>query len=202
MRIAMAGPSGTGKTTLAKYLAEEFNLEYIPGSSGLLMKEFNDPLPTNGHRELINYSSEKVEKGLEIQKNILLNRIEKFKGKYNFITDRSPLDNMVYMLMEVSHNASTAWTNIFYTKAFDFYKTFDIIIYIQFVNEGNYIEDNGSRITNPWFQEMSDAVFKHFVYKYFAYKQPKPYVLTIDYWNLDTRRIQSKDFIQHYLIHK
>lgn len=201
MKIALSGPSGGGKTTLSKFISQSFDLPYLPGSAGLILKEeFKDRLRNyhnweqSGHRNVINLSGKDPEFGYWFQKYLLESRSELYKGKDQFITDRSPLDNVSYFMQQTVHNCTEEETEKFITHAQELYQELTHLIRIKWVNEEE-IEDNGSRIPNKYYQYYSDAVFEDCYNRYFKGSSIK--VLTIDYWDLDTRFEEVSKFINH-----
>lgn len=156
MRVAICGPSGIGKTTLARDIAEKLGIEYISGSLYDLMPN----LPKN-HFDL----NQKYDANQKHDKNVqALNlRRNQYKGiECDFVTDRSIYDTLGYEIQE----------NSLYIEACDIDDLIElgnltqynlgrmgithlIIIpfeYTQFHNWG--IEDDGKRITSPYFQSL------------------------------------------------
>ena len=88
-RIMFVGPSGIGKTTLAKYVAKREDLPFISGS-------MSDLLPaTEGvsHNEILSLGSEAMYKA-DFQ--LLNKRNRLFKDREYFVTDRSYADLAAY----------------------------------------------------------------------------------------------------------
>ena len=202
MKIALCGPSGVGKTTLAKYIAEEFNIEYVPGSASLIMDdETRDELRQRfhyipaGHKNVINFSSSNPSFGIAFQEKLLECRIKKLSNKENFVTDRSPVDNIVYYLTQCSHNATQEQTNSHIIKSILFAHRLTHLINIRVVNQED-IEDNNSRITNKFFQETMDAVFQYVLRTYICKRNHRDLkILEINFWNLKKR----KEFVKYLL---
>lgn len=196
-RICMAGPSGTGKTTLATKLAEYYGLNFISGS-GLKMLNTTDKSDEKSqriksHRELINESSRDPYWGWEMQTKILKVRTAIIEKQDHFIIDRSPLDNFTYSMIECAHNIPEEDCKSFLKKCQDtLISNYDMMILVRFNNPDGSIEENGSRITNPFFQEKADQLFLHYYHKYFNDLVP---TLIIDYWDLDGRVKNSINFI-------
>ena len=86
-------------------------------------------------------------------------------------------------------------------RALNFMSSFTHIINIRFVNEEKHIEDNGSRIVNPYFQEMMDEIFQYVIRNYAMKHRPKsptaliPYIHQIGFWDLELRYQSIRDFL-------
>ena len=204
MRVALCGPSGTGKTTLAKFISEEFNIPFIKGSASLIMdaktrKDLNERFgyePT-GHQNVINESSKNPAFGIAFQKELLRCRTLILQQEKSFITDRSPVDNIAYFLTQCSHNATEIETRGFINNCRELARHLTHIINIKVTNpEG--IEDNGSRVTNKYFQEMMDSVFQMVLNKIMMKSSEglsHIKVFEIDFWDLQNRKESIKAFL-------
>ena len=88
-RIMFVGPSGIGKTTLAKYISEKYGLPFISGSMTDLLPATRDL----SHIEILSLGSEAMYKS-DFQLLNLRNKL--FKDKEEFVTDRSYTDLAAY----------------------------------------------------------------------------------------------------------
>ena len=140
----------------------EYELTYKPLSANTVLTEMGYDFGAKemGHRWIINNSSEKIDWGIEFQEQLLKSRINALKGLDNVIIDRTPIDNLVYSMYECLHNVDEKWVEALRKKAFEFYLTFDLIIFIPYSKEQGKIEDNGSRIPNIYFQELISTIFE------------------------------------------
>lgn len=100
MTIGLAGASGTGKTTLAKMIANETTLTYHDASITRLMKEAG----------IDGVSSLSIDDRVTLQEKILDLYVQDLKKQPGMvITDRTPLDMIGYMLGDVTmHNTDLA----------------------------------------------------------------------------------------------
>ena len=154
MRTVIVGPSGVGKTTLAKALAEKNRTPFISASA----KNLFDCYGFKDHKDIINCGISDPKKGLQFQIEIMQTRIGLFQKTENFISDRSPIDVWVYFLIQHSSQLSGAQCS-YMGELFDKgLRTFDKIIYLPYINEIE-IEVDDVRITNPYFQYMVNSVF-------------------------------------------
>jgi nicotinamide riboside kinase len=91
MKIAFTGAGGTGKTTLATYVAEKWGIPYVGSVAREVMKDMGVESETA--------QNEMSEAALfELQHAIYLRRKAKLEEYPHFVTDRLALDNYVYGL--------------------------------------------------------------------------------------------------------
>lgn len=164
-RICLSGPSGTGKTTLAKALSEKTGIPYIPGSSfsQLLTGPQRDILKMmgytgSGHKEVIQLSNTNPMFGLTYQTFVLEQRSKLLSNTPEFITDRSPLDNWVYFLLQCAHLTEEKTVITFFNTVLQAFHHLDTLIYLPF-NNPNGVEDNKSRVANTFYQRVVSSVF-------------------------------------------
>lgn len=91
-RIAFCGASGTGKTTLAKRLAEAWGVPLSPSMARRAAEQMGFESP---------YDSDKLgRKRLELQRKIVHSRIAwQDEHQVSFISDRTSYDDLAYSLM-------------------------------------------------------------------------------------------------------
>ena len=133
MKIAFAGASSTGKTTLAKAIEGKLQLKYINVDSRKIIDDLNHSnIDTLNKQEFI-----------EFQKIWLNEKLENEKSINNFITDRTYIDAIAYMLNRNINNFEL-FDN--YIKKMDVY---DFIFYlpigrIPFFDDGYRSKDEKS----------------------------------------------------------
>lgn len=209
MKIAFTGTSGAGKTTLVTWLVEElqkYDPEYkhISGSAGDVKTEGDKMIvdeafkyPGGGHAGVIRYSALNPEYGLMNQKLLQMRRAEIIANNDKFVTDRSPLDNLTYMINQVAYHPmiTDAMVIEFASDCLRAYEELTHLIYIKAVQPSE-VERNGSRIANSWYQKAIDAQFAYWLDNFF-YTQSfnGPEVLVINYWDLDKRKKAIRNFL-------
>lgn len=90
MRIALYGASGTGKTTLARMIAEELQLSMNPVGSRSVAQAMGFDSP---------YDVDRAGMRAEFQRRLLSEKVAWERDREAFVTDRTTLDNLTYTLM-------------------------------------------------------------------------------------------------------
>lgn len=161
MKIFISGPSGIGKTTMANFLAKEYNIPFIQGSSKVLWDKYG----INSHKELIQKTNTDPDFGVNFQLELLEYRSKAIEGHESFVTDRSPMDNLVYFMLQVSDKVDSNVTFKYLQMCRETYPK----DYIQVFMGLNYdmckqgLEDDGFRVTNIYYQLMVNAIFDQVV---------------------------------------
>jgi len=201
-KIAFSGPSGLGKSTLCKFVNQEFNIPWLSTSAGdILPQATKDDLKAafgyegTGHRDVINLSSKDPWFGLAFQQAVLRARTNQIVNSSEFVLDRCPIDNVAYLLSQVGHNMAEPAIKEFIQEAQLAYHELSHVIILKYSNDIPFIEDNGSRVPNRYFQQYISDVFMGVYYRYFA-SIVGPRVIVIDYWNLPERMSTVRAFIQ------
>lgn len=179
MRIGIYGPSGTGKSTLAKYIAETYDIPFITTST----KPLWEKLGVESHADLIHKTNMKPGFGMKFQWDVLGYRIDALDGKASFVTDRTPIDNAVYTLLQCADKAPFNEIDNYIKMCIKYLDMFDEVIYLPFNNEIP-LEDDGMRIINPYYQRLVGNTFD-MVEK--MMNVPNQKRLKLDYWNWNLR---------------
>ena len=188
IRIALCGASGVGKSTLSERLSHELNVPFVSSSAKKLWNKHN----ISSHKELIDKTLSDPQWGYDFQVELLDMRAEQFFTQRSFITDRSPIDNIAYMLMQVSHGIPEILVHNYIYKASQLLSECDII----YLSWGEHIklEDDGMRLNNKEYQAYTDGVMRY-VLSHPLVTVIKPSVLELDFWSLDARVLASKSFV-------
>lgn len=194
MKIFICGPSGMGKTTLAKWIAEQFNMEFVSTSSKGLWKKYM----INSHEELIQMAMKSPGKGYKFQTELLDIREKLIDKNPHFVTDRSIVDNLVYYLMQVAPFVKEKLTLEYIDRCKTLldpkWQCLDLLIHIPF-NRKMLIEDDGFRISNRVFQECTQLYFDYCLDTHFSFLLPY-HKLTLATIELDQRKLATQSKIQ------
>jgi energy-coupling factor transporter ATP-binding protein EcfA2 len=204
MKIACSGSSGSGKTTLVHHIIKMCpELTHISGSAGDVKTEGDKMIidemfkyPGGGHVGVIRYSALNPEYGMMNQKLLQLRRSEIIHNNDSFITDRSPADNLTYMINQVSYHPSVtdAMTEEFAKDCLKAWEQLTHVIYVKAVQPGE-IERNGSRVANRWYQKAIDCQFEFWINWLQDNCLEGPEVLIIDVWDWDKRVAMVQEFL-------
>ena len=155
-RIMFVGPSGIGKTTLAKFIETKYGIPFISGSMSDLMPDTKEM----HHAEFLHQKcGELINKDYQ-----LLNlRNKLFKDKETFVTDRSYVDLASYFIYKQSTNIPECEVDAFLDICKDLtVQQCDLLIYLplsMYNMKGWPMEDNKKRIINRYYQvQMSDIM--------------------------------------------
>lgn len=209
MKVAFTGSSGSGKTTLVNYVAKEINLKHISGSSGDIKKDWHERVLHDvfnhknyvGHTGVIKHSAIDPMYGYMNQLFVQQARANVIQWEGNFVTDRSPVDNLTYMINQTAFHPEITDIIVadFADKCLEAWGRLTHVIFIRAVQPLSLgIENNGSRVHNWYYQQSVDAQFKRW-FDYFQRKIPAPggpKTLEIDFWDLQ----QRKDIIKQFLL--
>jgi predicted ATPase len=87
VKIAFSGASGTGKTTLARWISEEYGIPLNPVGARSIAAEMGFATP---------YGADAAGRRGEFQRRLLVRKLEWEADHDSFVTDRTPLDNIAY----------------------------------------------------------------------------------------------------------
>lgn len=183
----IAGPSGVGKTTLCNYISQRHNIPFVPSSTKVLWKEEG----IKSHEEIIKRCALEPMWGLDFQYKSLGLRQVVMNDYDHFVTDRSPLCNLVYTLTQVSPyvipEATHGYVKAVHSLMEQFLKEKDaVFIYIPF-NKETVLEDNNMRVMSTHYQIALSAIYES-VMKPYANSDPHK-ILVLPMWDLDLRKL-------------
>jgi len=146
MKIAIAGASGTGKSTLARFIAERYTLPICPVGSRSVAHAMGFENP---------YDVDKIPgKRLEFQMELFKQKRSWEDSAVKFVTDRSHFDNLAYCAMHDCSDKLPAWALDAYVDAV---KAYDRIFYLPLRSYQN-LGDDPHRVDNPTYHLMFDML--------------------------------------------
>lgn len=154
LKIAMSGPSGVGKTTLAMWISNEFGMPFVTSSTKPLWEKHK----INTHKELITRTVLNPQWGLDFQYELLEVRQNIIEKHSSFVTDRSPIDNLAYFLMQNTPYLGEEATQSYIQLCTVALAKLDGLIQIPF---GPHIvlENDGMRVANSYYQMSVNQQF-------------------------------------------
>lgn len=156
-RINITGPSGMGKTTLAKWISETYQIPFISGSYSDLVPE-TAKMP---HKDMISQDAKLIQ---EQDTQVLNLRRKAFDSFETMVSDRSYLDSAAYFINKLSHRIPQCETEQFIEICRELTcKQCDKVIFIPadiYHLKHWEMEDNGKRSTNLFFHiEVSQLIY-------------------------------------------
>lgn len=162
------GTGGTGKTTLATSLSQHYEanfpgkgLPFVSTSGSSLFDKYG----VSSHTDLLRIASTNINKVIDYQYDLLEYSHDKLSKYDSFITDRSPVDNLVYFFLQCAPYISEKRTQDYINKCRELYLD-SLGFFIQKIPPNNNI-NNGVRVDNRAFQEMGSSVFSFIIKNYF-----------------------------------
>lgn len=205
MRIFICGASGTGKSKLAEYLSQEYGLGFVSGSGRKLMKEFGYP----NHQAMILDFVINPSKGLQFQEYLLDERVRMINtltnpvtGEASWVSDRSPIDNYVYTMLQVGQHLPGNVVEAYKKKCEMQLRMATHLIYIWPTWESQEQLGDGLRNPNPFYQQMvadlMESEFSRFS-NHMVFSEDEPHIvktMELKHWNWGTRVRKIEDFLR------
>lgn len=179
MRVGFAGASGTGKTTLAEYIAQKHGLEMNPVGSRSVAKEMGFESP---------YDVDKAGKRGEFQRHLIDSKRAWELTREAFVTDRTTFDNLTYLILHDVHAVDAGLI----AKAFDGLMRYTHIIYCP-VKVFFALGDDPVRIKSQDYHSIFDTLLVALLERY--YDRPSTF-LNLDVSSLEARKTAIDKFLE------
>ena len=171
-KVMLTGCSGVGKTTLAKWMAENFHLPFISGS-------YSDLVPETRYQKHSDMISKDPQEIYKQDMQVINLRNKQFSNKRDFVSDRSYFDSAAYLIQKLSHHIPECDTEHFINTCERLMaEQCTHLIFIPFTKnflENWDMEDNSKRVLNRYYQfEVSQILYG-----------------ILDLWNFKVNRINS-----------
>lgn len=153
MRISFTGASGTGKSTLAQWVRDTYQLEFNPVGSRSVAKDMGYDNP---------YDVDAAGKRQEFQDRLLRSKLEWELEHPAFVTDRTPLDNLVYTVMHAPYGPSEDYTS----RALGGVARYDVVFYCPlgaFIN----IDGDPHRVSDMAYHKRYDEILRSYLGNHF-----------------------------------
>lgn len=195
-RIMICGPSGTGKTTMAKFIAEEFGLDYISSSAGDIWPKYG----FKNHIDSIRKIKDNPTMGFAYQYEVLTRRemvIDEWKKHHciyeGYVMDRSFVDMYAYACMELGGLVDDRFLDIIYDDCKKGMQGVTNLLFIPFTND-TILEDNGRRVISKHFQSIINGVMDYILFSTDMCDGIKVYRLSE--WDLEKREEIVKKWVE------
>jgi hypothetical protein len=165
IRIGISGSSGTGKSTLARFISDTYGLPMNPVGSRSTANEMGFESP---------YDVDKAGRREEFQRRLQASKIAWETSHESFVTDRTTLDELVYTTF---HDVKTACSASYYDAAIGHMSRYDMVFYCpadKFLN----LDGDPKRLDDIRYQKNFDRclfghlmqIEPHWFYKMFSAK--------------------------------
>jgi hypothetical protein len=169
-RINFVGASGTGKTTLATWISEKYNIPFISGSYSDLVPETKDIK----HADMMDQNPEKIYRD-DFQLLNLRAKAFSLRNNPTYVSDRSYIDSIAYLIYKLSKSMPSCDIESFIRTASNLLErdTTNLIFipYTPMMLETWKIEDNNKRVLNRYFQFMISNIMEGVITKLYPYKE-------------------------------
>lgn len=147
LRIGISGASGTGKSTLARFISDTYGLPMNPIGSRSTANEMGFESP---------YDVDRAGRREEFQRRLQASKIAWETSHESFVTDRTTLDELVYTTF---HDVKTACSASYYDAAIAHMHRYDIVFYCpvdSFIN----LDGDPKRLDDIRYQRNFDRCLK------------------------------------------
>lgn len=181
-RIFITGASGTGKTTLARWISNRYSKPFISSSAKKVWPKFG----IADHRDAIvkSYNSEEFCWGY--QSRIFVDRQNSISLHENFVTDRSPFDNFAYMMTQGGELMSNELTQKMAEALGSLFEPGDLVLFLRF-NELTELKDDSYRLFNKHAQYMADGAIDTVIRQNLIKHKDRVRVIHLTMWDWEKR---------------
>ena len=175
LKVMFAGPSGIGKTTSAKFVAETLGIPFVSGSVSDLLPATKE-IP---HSEMLSRDSQAL---VREDYQILTLRSKLFREYETFVSDRSFLDSAAYFWYKQADKLPQCeveqFLDICKKSLVDHCTHLILYDFTPTMLEQWVMEDNNKRITNKYFQMLISSIMKDVLEIYKPVRQERVYRLS------------------------
>lgn len=151
MRIAFAGASGTGKTTLASWVAQRYGIPLNPVGSRSVAKAMGFEHP---------YDADRAGKRGDFLQRLQIEKME-WEAKYTaFVTDRTTLDELAYTAM---HDISMI-DKAYWDAALKGWSRYTLVFYCP-MDAFHDVANDPARVADVTYHRVFDAMIRGLIDK-------------------------------------
>lgn len=201
IKISFSGPGGLGKSTMCKILSETLGIPWISTAprdilntedKRTLLEGYGYDDTSKPQQSIIKLSAMEPSFGTLFQDLVLLRRSEQIINNNRVILDKSPIDNVAYLLAQGGHNISEDFIQGFIRKAQAVYAELTHVIRVQYSND--IPKGHGHSQPSTFYQKYMSDVFMGVYLRYFA-NISGPRVIIIDFWDFRERETIIRNFL-------
>ena len=178
IRLALAGASGTGKTTIARWVSGVYNIPSNPIGSRSVAKSMGFQNP---------YDVDKAGKRAEFQRKLVTEKCGWEVAHEDFVVDRTTLDNLVYTMLHDVYSVDRSLLDSI-IKGLERYTHIIVCPVDVFINVG----DDPNRVKSEIYHELYDASIQALLKKY---TPPSVHTLVLQESGIVTRRIRIRKLL-------
>ena len=182
LRVALCGSSGTGKSTLAKWISETYHLPINPNGARSVAKEMGFDSP---------YDVDKAGRRSEFQKKVVVAKCAWENEHDSFVTDRSHIDNTVYTMM---HDIKVL-TDEFLDSNMKALSRYTHFIYCP-VSVFCDLDDDPVRVKNTAYHKVYDVALQGFI-KTYVTVAGGPYFMALNDRTLEDRKVSVEAMLSY-----
>lgn len=156
MRIGLTGPTSTGKTSLAQEFSVQLGVPFLNVDTTTELNKFG----FKSHAELL---AAGLSANRAFQAHLIGKRAELLEANPVFITDRTPLDSLVYYYMESMRHPHPE-DEALQQFVFDTCAKYDALVLVRYGNLP--LKENGVRIHSDMYHRTTDMLFKYLCDKF------------------------------------
>jgi hypothetical protein len=149
MRIAFTGPSGTGKTTLARAVSERYGIPLCPVGSRSVAEAMGLSNP---------YDVDRLGLRSEFQRRLLGEKASWEARHERFVTDRTQLDNLAYAALHCAKDVDAS----FYEACFMATTRYKAIVHCS-LHGFQHLGGDPARVTNPIYHRLFESLLVTFL---------------------------------------
>ena len=178
IRLALAGASGTGKTTVARWVSSTYKIPMNPIGSRSVAKSMGFQNP---------YDVDKAGRRAEFQRKLVTEKCGWEAAHEDFVVDRTTLDNLAYTMLHDVYSVDRSLLNDI-VQGLGRYTHIVICPVDVFINLG----EDPNRVKSEVYHELYDTTIQALIRKY----TPAPvHLMTLQEVGISNRRARMRKLL-------